>query len=337
MIQRIKIILIHTLQIVLIIPICFSYALANDTWVTLTWENDFLAHEDSGYTNGMGISWGHGPINDSHNKDKINWLESKIVRYLADNSKNKSVELSYNISQTMYTPENIRATELIEDDRPYVGMLLWQTNLHAVNETISDRLWFSIGAVGPISGAKQVQIFIHDLIGKKRPNGWHNQINNEPVFGFSAERLWRLHSLNVGNTIEYDLVGISAADIGTIRSEIGTGIGLRLGKALNRSFMAALIIPGRTINPLAANLRNEWHLFFNLYGRYVYNNIVFNGNIFQNSHSVTLKHEQLLGVIGASYHSNRWGMVISIQDGSRFFEERIENVFFASLSVTFRW
>lgn len=313
------------------------YVVASDTWVTLTWENDFIAHEDSGYTNGMGISWGYGPFGTLENGPLPNWLETAVQVFPDVNAVQRTHEMSYRIVQTMYTPEDIQVVELIEDDRPYVGMLLWHANLHSYDEAVSDRYWLTLGMIGPVSGAEQVQKTIHQLIGKKRPNGWRNQLKNEPVFDLSAERLWRLHSHNITESVEYDLVGISAGDLGTLKSEIGAGIGFRVGRALTRSFMAALVIPGRNINPLAANLKNEWHLFANLYSRYVFNDIIFDGNTFRESHSVTLTHEQLLYAVGASYHARLWGIVVSVQDGTRFFEERVENAFFATLSYTYRW
>lgn len=310
---------------------------ADSSWVTFTWENDFLAHKDSGYTNGMGISWGYGPFAILDKGPLPSWLEGMVTDFTEKYSVDKITEMSYRIAHTMYTPEDISATKLIEDDRPYVGMILGNANLHSYNEKVSDRFWFTFGMVGPISGAEKVQKSIHKLIGKKNPNGWQHQLKNEPVFDFSVERLWRMREKKMSDSIEYDLVGISAGDLGTLRSELGIGMGFRLGKALSRSFMAALVIPGRNVNPLAANLKNEWHLFVNVYGRYVFNDITLDGNTFQDSHSVTLTHEQILVAFGASYHARLWGIVASIQDGSRFFEERVENAFFASLSYTYRW
>ena len=322
----------------MIFLLCFSTRVSADSsWITLTWENDFLAHEDSGYTNGGAISWGYGPFGVLERGPLPNWLEVLVSNFTEKYSIDKITEMSYRVAQTMYTPKDIAAFELIENDRPYVGMILANANLHSYNENVSDRFWFTLGMVGPISGSEHVQKSIHKLVGKKRPNGWQHQLKNEPIFDLSAERLWRMRAKKINDSLEYDLVGISAGDLGTLRSELGLGMGFRLGRALSRSFMAALVIPGRTVNPLAANLKNEWHLFVNFYGRYVFNDIVLDGNTFQDSHSVTLTHEQLLVAIGASYHARLWGIVASIQDGSRFFEEREENGFFASLSYTHRW
>ena len=310
---------------------------ASDTWITLTWENDFLAHEDSGYSNGLGISWGYGPFGTLENGPLPGWLETTVSYFPDINSPKKTYEMSYRIAQIMFTPEDLRSNTLIEDDRPYVGLLLLQANLHSYEASVSDRYWLTLGMVGPVSGAEFVQTTIHKLIGVKKPDGWAHQLDNELVFDISAERLWRLDSANNGDLIEFDIVGISAGDIGTLRSEIGAGLGFRLGRALERSFLAALVIPGRNINPLAANLKNEWHLFANFYGRYVLNDIVLDGNTFRDSHSVNLIHEQALFAIGASYHRKFWGIVVSFQDGTHIFRGQEGSSSFSSFSYTYRW
>jgi len=309
----------------------------DDRWISFTWENDFIADDDSGYTNGMGVSWGYGPFSDMADSDLPAWLQNMAIHLPGVNAPQKQHAVSYRIAQAMFTPEDIEAEELIEDDRPYAGLLLWHANLHSYDEQISDRYWLTLGVVGPASGAEEVQKFIHGVIGVNAPNGWDNQLENEVVFAASAERLWRLKTGVLGKNLEYDWVGISAGDLGTLRSEVGGGLGFRLGQGLNRSFAAASVIPGRNINPLSGSLKNEWHLFANLYGRYVFNDITIDGNTFEDSHSVTLKHEQLFFAIGGAYHSSDWGVVVSVQDGSQTFEEKKENSLFGSLSVTFRY
>ena len=43
---------------------CYSASAGGDThkdideWFTFIWENDFIADDDSGYTNGLGFIWG---------------------------------------------------------------------------------------------------------------------------------------------------------------------------------------------------------------------------------------------------------------------------------------
>ena len=245
--------------------------------------------------------------------------------------------VSYRVSQLMYTPDDIREEELIEDDRPYAGVLLWSTHLHSYRENFSNRYWLSLGAVGPISGAEQVQEIIHGLIDVNTAEGWDNQLDNEFTFLLANERLYRLRNGTFSNGREWDLVSMTELMAGTLRSEAGAGIGLRFGRNLLQSFPAASLVPGRNINPLSASLASEWHLFVNLYGRYVFNDITLDGTYFRDSHSVELTNEQAFISLGGAWHGQDWGFIASIQESTRTFEERSEDTLFASFSLTYRY
>jgi len=329
---------VYRMQVLIILLLAglTSSAFANDTWFALTWENDFIAREDSGYTNGMGLSWG---FSSSDSIDNIIYSSIKPAISLLPGmrKKQRNFFLSYRVAQSMYTPQDIEKDNLNPNDQPYAGVLLWHANIHSFNEKSSDRYWLTLGAVGPVTGAAQVQKFIHKLIDKKKPSGWHHQLKNEPIFALSGERLWRLQTGEISKNIDYDWIVMSAGDLGTMRSEIGLGIGFRIGKALGRSFSAASIIPGRNINPLTVSLQDEWHLFTNAYTRYVLNDITLNGNTFRDSHSVDIKHHQILYAAGASYNAKHWGFMFYVEDGTRSFEEQSGNSLFASLSLSYGW
>lgn len=307
------------------------------TWFTVIWENDFVVNDDSGYTNGLTFSWGYGPYPEFSQEKLPDWIYA-IAKHLPGNDDPKKMHaLGYQLSQDMYTPADIEREDLIEDDRPYAGLLLWSVNLHSFDQTISDRYRLTLGVVGPASGAEYVQKAIHTLIDVNQPQGWDHQLGNEPVFKVSLERLWRLHASYLFNNIEYDIIGLSAVDAGNLRSEIGAGVGFRFGKELARSFPTASALPGRNINPLSGSLKREWHAFLNLYGRYVFNDITIDGNTFKDSHSVTLRNEQALLALGAAYNAATWGVLISIQTNTQPFEEKDENTPFGTFSFTRKW
>jgi hypothetical protein len=314
-----------------------SLADDDETWVTLTFENDFIADDDSGYTNGIGFSWGHGPM-DALTDDRVpGWINTigQALPYSRDDTFTHAI--SYQLAQLMYTPDDIREEELIEDDRPYAGLLLWSTHLHSYKDTFSNRYWMSLGAVGPISGAEQVQEVIHELIGVNAAQGWDNQLDNEFTFLLANERLYRLQQGIFSSGREWDMIGMTELMAGTLRSEAGAGIGFRFGRNLQNSFPAASLVPGRNINPLSASLGSEWHLFANLYARYVFNDITLDGTYFRDSHSVELTNEQAFISVGGAWHGQDWGFIASIQESTRTFEERRENTLFASFSVTYRY
>ena len=306
-----------------------------DRFLTLTWENDWTT-SDSGYSNGMGIGWGRGPFDRFDDAGLPGWLQATAGWLPYSRDPDFTHAVSYRVSQLMYTPEDIEVEELIEDDRPYAGVLLWTAYLHSWRERFSNRYWLSLGAVGPISGAEQVQELAHKVLGVNEARGWDNQLDNEPVFLLANERLYRLGDGQFDNGWEYDFIGMTELMAGTLRSEIGAGAGFRFGRSLQESFPAASLIPGRNINPLSASLRHEWHAFINVYVRYVFNDITLDGNYFSDSHSVELTNEQAFVAAGISWHNEKWGVVASVQDSTRTFEEREEVTVFGSVSLNFR-
>ncbi len=322
--------------VLLLVNMSYAETEKPQQWINLTWENDFIAGDDSGYTNGIGVSWGYAPFAEFNQDNLPDWLYSisQLLPYSSDASRTHAV--SYRMAQLMYTPGDIRTKELIEDDRPYAGVLLWSVNLHSFDKKFSNRHWLSLGAIGPISGAEQVQKLIHEIIHEPEPMGWNHQLHNEAVFLLANERLYRFHSGSLSNNLEYDIIGMTELMAGTLRSEVGSGIGFRWGRSLQQSFSSASLIPGRNINPLTGSLRSEWHAFINLFGRYVFNDITLDGNYFHDSHSVTLTHPQAVVSIGAAWHGENWGVITSIQESSRSFEERRENSLFGSISVTWQ-
>ncbi len=306
-----------------------------DRFLTLTWENNWTT-SDSGYTNGAGIGWGRGAFDEFDDAGLPRWLQAAADWLPYSRNPDYTHAVSYRIAQLMYTPDNIQAEYVIENDRPYAGVLLWSGFLHSWRERFSNRYSLNLGAVGPVTGAEQVQRLAHKLVDAPRANGWDNQLDNEPVFLLTNERLYRLLDGRLDGDLEYDLIGMGGLMAGTLRSEVGAGAGVRFGRALAQSFPAASLIPGRNVNPLSASLSYEWHVFVNLYVRYVFNDITLDGNYFSDSHSVKLTHEQAFIAVGGAWHNEKWGLAVSLQTSTQTFEERHENTVFGSVSLNFR-
>ncbi len=298
-------------------------------WHAVTWENDFIADDDSGYTNGIGYTWGYhsfGTMDQSPLPGFLKKMASPLPGYGINNKRHA---ISYRVAQAMFTPADIKTEELQPDDRPYAGLLLWQGTTHHLDEHVSQRYGLTLGVVGPASGAEYVQNAIHTLIGVNQAEGWDNQLANEPVFAIATEQLQRLHLGRLSKTIDYDWYLAGRGSLGTLKSELGAGLGFRFGHNLQSSFAGASIMPTR--NPMTWHAQGEWHGFINLYGRYVFNDITIDGNTFKDSHSVTLKHEQIFIVLGFSYNEEDWGLAFSLQDGSAQFTEKKENDLFGQL------
>jgi hypothetical protein len=304
---------------------------------TLTWENDTFAGEDAGYTNGVAFTWAHVGFERFDDDNLPGWINALSRNLCISTAPGRDRAVSYQIAQMMQTPEEIEIPTLIEDDLPYAGLLAWSVNLHAFDRRVADKLSLTLGVVGPISGAEATQKWVHDVVDADKPEGWDHQIENEPVFQISAERLWRLAHSESESGVGFDVIGIGRGGVGTLASRAGVGLSLRFGRELERSFPTASAMPGREVNPLAGSVRGGWSIFVNQFVEYVANDIGVDGNTFENSHSVPLEHWQAQSVAGFAFGIGRWGFLLSAVDGSDRFEGQDVNTRFGSLSVTYQY
>jgi len=304
---------------------------------TLTVENDLFVGEDNGYTNGTYFSWAHGGLSEFNDENLPDWIHAISRNLYISTMSGKRRGVSYLVGQAMQTPADITQPELIEDDVPYVGLLLWQGSLHAYDDHLADKLSLAWGIAGPAAGAKHTQTTLHQWVGADEPMGWGHQINNELAFRVGAERLWRIVRFTLAEQTGFDMIGIGSAGVGTLKSNVAAGLSFRFGYGLDRSFPTATVLPGREINPLAGSVAHSWSLFFNVLGEYVANDISIDGNTFSDSHAVKLEHWQNQFVAGLAFNWERWAFLLSNVKASERHEQQIEPGDFGSLSVTYHF
>lgn len=307
-----------------------------DEYFTLILENDVVFGLDNGYTNGLGVSWGRDGF-DSFSAGGIpRWLRWLTDDLYISTMPGKRRAVSYTLAQTMHTPDDLTATELVEDEPPYAGILHGSTTLYAYDAHTADSLSLTLGVVGPASGADWAQTEAHRAFDGDIPGGWDHQLHNEVVFQLIAERLLRLARQPVGTSSGIELIGIGRGELGTIRSSLLGGVGLRYGRALDRSFPTMTTLPGRQVNLLAGEPSHSWNVFLNLVGGHVFNDIAIGGNTYRDSHSVPLKHWQAMAVAGANYSFGRLAVQFSTIVGSDRYEGESGQSRFGSISVTYQ-
>jgi len=306
-------------------------------FATLTIENDIIAGDDGGYTNGLAFSWAHGGFDVFNDSNTPAWINSLTNNLYISTMGGKRRAVSYMMAQGMQTSSDIERKELVEDEPPYAGELIWKATLYAFDDSVSDRLSLTLGMVGPASGAEHAQTFVHKITGSDEPEGWDHQLENEPVFRLGAQRFWNLWRSSPNNDTQLEMLGNGQIGIGNLKSDIGTGLGFRWGNNLASSFATASTIPGREINPLAGLSGLNWNVFIHVTGLYVANNIAIDGNTFESSHSVPLKHGQAIGSLGFALNRGSWGLVISAARSSDQYEGQEDKSKFGSFSFTYRY
>ncbi len=304
-------------------------------WAQFTWENDIIAGNDAGYTNGLGISWGKNGLQ-SFDGALPSWLYQAIKNTQFAQADHRRRAVSFVLAQQMFTPKDIQARGLIKDDRPYVGLSLWGASLYSFNPRTADHWELILGVVGPWSGAESSQKLVHRALDSQQPKGWNNQIHNEPVAALRAQRLWRIHS-GVVNHLQWDWVASLGVAVGNLKSEAGGLLMLRLGLGLADTWAAASTIAAREVNTFGDKSLTGWQTYWTLSAGYVANDITLNGNTFRHSHSVDLTHWRAATSVGVLHNWGRLGISFSYQMASDQFEQQTVSTRFGTLGFTYRY
>lgn len=150
----------------------------NTQLIRVYWDNDGLnfrgAGTDQAYTNGLRLDYFYTK------KEKSRFLLNKLMPKAGENSKDI---YGWGITQLMYTPKNIKATEYLEDDYHYAGVLYATRSLYSYNpvKKYSFQTDLMVGVRGPASLAEETQSAVHGIIDYQKPMGWDNQLDTKVI------------------------------------------------------------------------------------------------------------------------------------------------------------
>jgi hypothetical protein len=321
-------------------------AAENSQTFSFYFENDLFADTDQGYTNGIKLSWISPDLTGYAESGRLpDWSLPLIRRLPFINEPGLQRNVVLSIGQNMHTPGDIEAEVLLEDDRPYAGWTYFGIGLHSKNERRLDSMEIQLGMVGPASFAEQTQKWVHELIGSQRPNGWDNQINNEPGLAIIYERKWRLlYDGNVGK-LGFDVLPHLGGALGNVYTYANAGMEARLGWNIPSDFGTSLIRPAGDSNaPLNAqdprvsrDQRFGLYVFAGADGRAVLHNIFLDGNSFTDSHSVDTKHfvADLGAGVGLIIH--RFKLCYTHVLRTKEFEGQEDDQVFGSITLSFTY
>jgi lipid A 3-O-deacylase len=214
--------------IVLLLTLAAGIAQAQDTtryrtMVRIYEDNDFMNiwgnGTDKGYTNGTRLD--------------IFYTKKKPSRFFIDRWMPKAGDSSINtfgwgIMQTMITPYDIHLRIPDKYDYPYSGALFVTHTLHASNPKKKYNLqteWM-IGVMGPPALAKELQTFMHRLIGYQKPRGWDYQLPTDLILNLNLAAEKQLAHINKG----MELIGGAQVFGGTALNGAALYSLLRFGK-----------------------------------------------------------------------------------------------------------
>lgn len=261
--------------------------------VVLRVDNDLFGNQDQGYTNGIGVNLVSPNLKDYTHDPCLpalaRWVNRYLERIQPEGYDQQNMVLT--VGQAIYTPSDPTRMDLIEDDRPYAGVLSVSFGYHARKD---DRLYTSqlmLGTTGPASLAEQSQDAFHALTGSERFRGWDNQLHNEPLVNFTREvsRRGPMRPLGAGG-LQWDAIGHWGGAFGNFATHANTGFEVRLGRGLPDDFGSSPVRPaGNNTAPTIERRLAEglsWHVFLAADARWVVRNITLDGNTFRTSHRV---------------------------------------------------
>ena len=246
-------------------------------------ENDLLAYEndDGHYSGGLEVFWSFEPGNGHWTRGLADalpgWAGAEVQT------------LAYRFGAQGYTPEDLQRRTLVEDDRPYAGLLFLGVSLYADRDDarwrVTRALHLDAGLVGPGTGVGKAQHWIHKHGEGTEPRGWSHQLRNEPFLNLAYGQQWWRDGRLGGLELEYGpTTGLALGNLYTYAS---AGAQVRFGRRLERSLGIPSVTPAQSGSQyFTPNGRFAWYGFLGLEGRFMAYNMLLDGNTFKSSHSV---------------------------------------------------
>lgn len=352
--------------VTLVLLFFFSPLLAADErqlpWtLNVYFENDLFGETDQAYTNGMRFSWVSPDISSYETDPRLpKWLReaNDFLHFFHDRSLLQrcasarrqqaggdclSRNLVVSLGQLIYTPQDIEAKQLIENDRPYAGYLYTGFAYHTRSDKKLDSIEFNLGIVGPASLAKEAQDLVHDLRGFDKFRGWDNQLENELGLAIVYEHKRRVFRHNFfDGSLQQDFISHAGASIGNVATYINAGFEYRLGRYLPDDFGTASVrpggdsaSPGRGDPRLRPNFMSGVHLFMAVDGRLVARDIFLDGNTFEDSHSVDKELAVVDVALGLNFITGQWKFSYAQVWRSREFKRQPHSHEYGSMTISY--
>lgn len=253
--------------------------------LTFQFENDIFGNTDQHFTHGTRLAW-------MSPEDKVPGWVKDAAGYMPTFDPKGSKRIVYSLGQSIFTPDDLKTSALIPEDRPYAGWLYGGIGLVSVTGDRLDNLELDIGVIGSASFAEDVQKTWHGWFGFQRPNGWDNQLKNELGILLSYERKWRRWARFKALGLDSDITPHVGVNLGNVLTQGAVGFIARIGGDLSRHYdygppRIRPSLPGSDY--FVSDGGFSWYVFFGAEGRGVLHSIFLDGNTFSDSHSVDKK------------------------------------------------
>ncbi|MGS0695313.1 lipid A deacylase LpxR family protein [Shewanella sp. 0m-4] len=274
-----------------------------DQW-HFSFDNDVVIGQDGDYSNGFVFGWQALPQADFTQAPwPFSWQKS-----LRLSSHSHTAQWGAKVYQRMWTPTEIKFDYAQPNERPYAGILELESFTGSFSETLAQKNWFSIGVIGPASGAQTMQEFVHKITSSTPPKGWQYQVENQLTVQLAYEVDALAFRQKSTDDSQWELSGYSHNMLGNFRSEASLGLTLRWGDDLAKTFGQLSSHAGH-FGQYSASARQHgsWTVYARAQAGYRFNDLTIDGSLPYDSY-LQIKHQQARASTGVIWAFPTWSV-----------------------------
>jgi len=254
----------------------------------------------------------------------LKWLDNLTK----DATEGKDRDYGFSISQFLYTPSDIEVEENIEGDRPYAAWLYGGFSMTASDENQMEYVELDIGITGPRAFGEGTQTTVHEWVDSKKPLGWDNQIGETIGIDLTYQRKYR-YRFGEGS-FQADVVPHIGGTVGNIHQHVNLGATCRVGYNLPNDFGFIRIEPSPRVISAFENI--GFYIFTSVDGRYVFKNILVDGN-----GGVTKEKSVYDYSVGASLITSKFDLVYAYTIRTPEIKEQDRDNKFGTIMVSYKF
>ncbi len=296
------------------------------------------AGQDQGYSAGFAFAWTTPTVE----RDGATCLPGldRASRWLAwGPGTHRNLVLSFH--HALYTPTDGTRADLIADDRPYAGTMLFGIGQQVRDANRMAATHLRLGIVGPSAKGEAAQDAFHHLFGRERFRGWDNQLRDEPLLQLAHERAWRHQPEPGQGGLGWDRIWFAGGAVGSPSTYANGGVELRFGKNLPDDFGSnPMRLAGDGTSPVLVSPDGSgwnWHFFASLEARAVAHEVTLDGTLTRDGHSVESRAAFAELALGVVLSHGPWRLAGAHYRRSREFDGQREAPVYGSLSLSRRF
>lgn len=308
-----------------------------DKVVTMVVENDLFGTKgtDANYTSGVRFTF----LDVNANMPNIS---EKIDDFIPTFEMNETTSVFYSVGHNLYTPRDIERRTLDKNDRPWASHIYGSMGLVSITDNHMDEVEVSLGVIGPMALGEPIQKFVHEYIsGSPEPQGWDNQLKNEPTLGVAWVRRFpiatqiEMAGLSIGGAPHF------GATLGNARTFANAGFNIRLTPESEKWQDAPVrvrpALPGTGFFETPKNKKFSWYVFAGVDGRAVARDIFLDGNTFTDSHSVDKKYFVADANAGVAVTYDDFRLSYTLVYRTKEFDKQDDASVFGAVSLGYRF